>query len=211
MNCNARIAVLVVTCMTLFLSPRSFAGTGCSDVFDDGAWAVDVFDLLDVLSNWGTPGPTAEIAAPFDDTDVFDLLQLLQDWGLQYCEAGCRVCFADCEFDGEPISHGQTIPFGVCDTCTCLHGEFDQCTALDCFSDCDLDGKPIPHGSGVPFGCVNCVCQHGVLPPIEQCDDSNCHCVYMGETILNGDTLMVGCELVTCTEGVVSVDDSNCP
>ncbi len=43
--------------------------------------SVDVFDLLELLNNWGTNGPGADIAVPLDAVDVFDLLELLANWG----------------------------------------------------------------------------------------------------------------------------------
>lgn len=44
--------------------------------------AVNVFDLLELLANWGTNGPGANIADPPNDiVDVFDLLALLAAWG----------------------------------------------------------------------------------------------------------------------------------
>jgi len=49
-----------------------------SDLTGDGA--VDVFDLLALLANWGTDGPGAGLAEPDDLVDVFDLLELLADW-----------------------------------------------------------------------------------------------------------------------------------
>ncbi len=43
---------------------------------------VNVFDLLELLSNWGTNGPGANIAVPANNVvDVFDLLDLLSAWG----------------------------------------------------------------------------------------------------------------------------------
>ncbi len=42
---------------------------------------VNVFDLLELLSNWGTGGPGSGIAPPFNVVDVFDLLDLLANWG----------------------------------------------------------------------------------------------------------------------------------
>ncbi len=42
---------------------------------------VNVFDLLALLSAWGTNGAGAGIAAPTDVVDVFDLLGLLGAWG----------------------------------------------------------------------------------------------------------------------------------
>ncbi len=46
-----------------------------------GNGAVDVFDLLELLANWGANGPGADIAEPLDVVDVFDLLDLLSNWG----------------------------------------------------------------------------------------------------------------------------------
>lgn len=47
-----------------------------------GNGVVDVFDLIELLSNWGTNGPGANIAEPANDiVDVFDLLELLSAWG----------------------------------------------------------------------------------------------------------------------------------
>jgi len=43
--------------------------------------AVDVFDLLALLSGWGSDGPGAELAEPLNVVDVFDLLVLLAGWG----------------------------------------------------------------------------------------------------------------------------------
>jgi len=42
---------------------------------------VDVFDLLELLSNWGADGPGADLDKPNDVVDVFDLLVLLANWG----------------------------------------------------------------------------------------------------------------------------------
>ena len=42
---------------------------------------VDVFDLLELLSNWTTDGPGAAIAPPTNVVDIFDLLELLASWG----------------------------------------------------------------------------------------------------------------------------------
>ncbi len=51
-----------------------------SSAMPDGT--VNVFDLLELLANWGTNGNGANIAAPPNDTvDVFDLLDLLSAWG----------------------------------------------------------------------------------------------------------------------------------
>ncbi len=58
-----------------------------ADITDSGAknmpdGAVDVFDLLELLANWATNGPGANIADPPNDfVDVFDLLDLLAAWG----------------------------------------------------------------------------------------------------------------------------------
>jgi hypothetical protein len=46
---------------------------------DDGV--VNVFDLLEVLLNWGTSGPGADIAEFTNTVDVFDLIDLLSQWG----------------------------------------------------------------------------------------------------------------------------------
>jgi len=42
---------------------------------------VDVFDLLELLANWGSDGPGADLAEPNDVVNVFDLLELLASWG----------------------------------------------------------------------------------------------------------------------------------
>jgi len=67
--------------------------TGAAHAFNDGpacncpadiadpAGAVDVFDLLELLSNWGAAGPGSDLAEPNDVVDVFDLLELLGAWG----------------------------------------------------------------------------------------------------------------------------------
>ena len=58
----------------------------CSSDLTDSAGqmpdgAVDVFDLLELLANWGSNGAGAVIAPPTDVVDVFDLLDLLAAWG----------------------------------------------------------------------------------------------------------------------------------
>ncbi len=57
----------------------------CPDIIDSGGGGsdgvVDVFDLLELLANWGTSGPGANIAEPTNVVDVFDLLDLLAAWG----------------------------------------------------------------------------------------------------------------------------------
>lgn len=57
-----------------------------ADLTDSGAenlpdGEVNVFDLIELLLNWNTNGPGADIAAPFDVVDVFDLIDLLAAWG----------------------------------------------------------------------------------------------------------------------------------
>jgi len=46
----------------------------------DANGVVDVFDLLDLLANWGSDGAGADIAEPNDVVNVFDLLALLANW-----------------------------------------------------------------------------------------------------------------------------------
>ena len=62
----------------------------CSELFEvpcpgnidgDPGNQVNVDDLLLLLSNWGTDGVGADIAAPLDIVDVNDLLALLAAWG----------------------------------------------------------------------------------------------------------------------------------
>lgn len=57
-----------------------------ADITDDGTTNqpdgdVNVFDLVELLSNWNTNGPGAAIAEPTDVVDVFDLVALLDAWG----------------------------------------------------------------------------------------------------------------------------------
>ncbi len=61
-----------------------------ADLTDDGTTnlpdgLVNVFDLLELLANWGTNGPGAAIAPPVGVVDIFDLLELLDSWGV--CDA----------------------------------------------------------------------------------------------------------------------------
>lgn len=48
-------------------------------VGNDGT--IDVFDLIELLTNWATDGPGSDIAEPTDVVDVFDLIALLDAWG----------------------------------------------------------------------------------------------------------------------------------
>jgi len=63
----------------------TIARFGCDDAIVGDIAApfgvVDVFDLLELLANWGADGPGADIAEPNDVVDVFDLLALLANWG----------------------------------------------------------------------------------------------------------------------------------
>jgi hypothetical protein len=50
----------------------------------DGSGVVDIVDLLDLLSAWGTSDPTYDIApagTPDGTVDILDLLALLSAWG----------------------------------------------------------------------------------------------------------------------------------
>jgi uncharacterized membrane protein len=49
------------------------------DLNDDNV--VDVQDFLVLLANWGTNGPGADIAEPFDEVGITDFLGLLAAWG----------------------------------------------------------------------------------------------------------------------------------
>ena len=53
----------------------------CPSDIAGGDGQVNVNDLLELLSNWGTSGNGAAISAPSDIVDVNDLLELLADWG----------------------------------------------------------------------------------------------------------------------------------
>ncbi len=58
-----------------------FADITDSGVTNSPDGQVNVFDLLELLMNWATNGPGADIAPPNNVVDVFDLLGLLQSWG----------------------------------------------------------------------------------------------------------------------------------
>jgi len=51
-----------------------------ADLAGDDA-TVNVFDLLALLSTWGTSGAGSDLAEPDDVVNVFDLLELLSAWG----------------------------------------------------------------------------------------------------------------------------------
>jgi len=53
----------------------------CSADLAGGDGVVNVFDLLELLANWGTNGPGADLAEPNDVVNVFDLLEMLAQWG----------------------------------------------------------------------------------------------------------------------------------
>lgn len=48
----------------------------------DGDGIINVLDLVELLSNWNTSGPGADIADPTSIVDVFDLSVLLDSWGV---------------------------------------------------------------------------------------------------------------------------------
>jgi hypothetical protein len=49
--------------------------TCVEDINADGV--IDVTDILTLLSNWGTDGDGAEVAAPYDVIDVSDVLAII--------------------------------------------------------------------------------------------------------------------------------------
>jgi len=53
----------------------------CPEDLANNDGLVNVFDLLELLSNWGTDGPGANLDQPNDVVNVFDLLGLLSAWG----------------------------------------------------------------------------------------------------------------------------------
>jgi len=60
----------------------------CDEIFEqpcpadlDGNQTVDVFDLLELLNNWGGDGPGSDLDEPNNVVDVFDMLALLNAWG----------------------------------------------------------------------------------------------------------------------------------
>ena len=54
-------------------------GAIAGDITGDGL--VNVSDILLLISNWGTDGPGADLAAPFDVINVSDLLFIIDSWG----------------------------------------------------------------------------------------------------------------------------------
>jgi hypothetical protein len=72
--------------------PCGGPGSECPD------GAVNVFDLLELLSNWDTDRPGANIAVPHNDVvDVFDLVELLSEWGL--CIEGSSATVNSLEYE----------------------------------------------------------------------------------------------------------------
>jgi hypothetical protein len=61
------------------LETLSIGGVVAGDITGDGL--VNVSDLLLAISGWGTDGPGADIAEPFDVVDVSDLLFIINNWG----------------------------------------------------------------------------------------------------------------------------------
>jgi len=57
------------------------APPSCPADIAEGDDVVNVFDLLELLANWGADGPGADLDEPNDVVDVFDLLALLSEWG----------------------------------------------------------------------------------------------------------------------------------
>lgn len=64
----------------LIVYRASHACSCAADVADENG-LVDVFDLIELLANWGADGAGAALDAPYNSVDVFDLLRLLQLWG----------------------------------------------------------------------------------------------------------------------------------
>ncbi len=60
------------------MCPADLTDAGGPDLPDG---SVDIADLNELLDNWTTDGRGASLAAPPDVVDVFDLLELLRQWG----------------------------------------------------------------------------------------------------------------------------------
>ena len=61
------------------LETLTIDGVVLGDINGDGI--VNVSDILILISNWGTDGPGADLAAPLDVIDVSDLLFIINHWG----------------------------------------------------------------------------------------------------------------------------------
>jgi len=53
-----------------------------ADIDGSADGLVNVFDLLELLANWGADGAGSDLADPDDVVNVFDLLELLAAWGV---------------------------------------------------------------------------------------------------------------------------------
>lgn len=107
------VAVLATLCLATSGS-ASFACRG--DVADasgpGGDFTVNVFDLFQLLSQWGSDGPGANLAPPNNIIDVADLFQLLSQWGdctipegdVCWLNDGIPLGFGNCQ---EPDQHGH--------------------------------------------------------------------------------------------------------
>jgi hypothetical protein len=103
--------VCVVLGLTFGFGASSAYAGGCTgDATGDGV--VDVFDILEVLGNWGECDPKGECSADLNDdgvVDVMDLLAVLEDLGcgLESCET-----HEDCD-DGDECTRDYCF-FGTC-------------------------------------------------------------------------------------------------
>ena len=144
-----------------------------ADVIENGA--VDIFDLLELLSNWGTcPGCASDVDRN-GDVNVFDLLDLLSNWGqIEHPCLGIQCTDTDGgqNFDLQGTASGANGNF----TDICLGG--NDLLEYYCESN-NVTVTNITHACGVGCqngACIDSICGNNVTEGTEVCDGNSQAC-----------------------------------
>jgi len=109
---------VICICITAILSltwSGSASASGCTADIANNDGQVNVADLLQLLSSWGTNGAGSDIAPPNNTVNVADLLGLLAQWGAcPFPDCGNPGAGDCCESNGSAFCDDEDCCKAVC-------------------------------------------------------------------------------------------------